>query len=132
MVGPLLFDTMMGNESKTIGRRRDSRLRLEIPAKVIALGGQYRASLCDLSQSGARLRTSQPLKMGENAVLTWLEYESFGRVVWSANGFAGMEFDELIGEQVLLRTRKMMDSGVIRSEEQIHYEEAKAWFTGRC
>lgn len=123
---------MTEEESKTIGRRRDSRLRLEVPAKVIALGGQFSASLCDLSQSGARFRIDQPLKMGEDAVLTWLEYETFGRVVWSASGQAGLEFDELIDEEVLFRTRDLMDHGAIKSDERIHYEKARAWFTGRC
>ena len=112
------------------GRRRDGRLRVEIPGHLITLDGKPRIALCDVSQSGARLRSSANLQMGEDGILTWLGYEAFGRIVWIAKGYAGIEFEELLPPDILIKTRDIVDQGLAPKEENIAYEAARNWYTG--
>jgi len=130
MSGARLLTIMTEEFTTQIGRRRDSRLRVEVPARLVTLSGHHNASLCDLSQSGAQFRTSTELKCGEEGVLTWLDFETFGQLVWVRNGFAGMEFDELIVPDALIQTRDRADYGLAKSEERIEYERARNWFRG--
>ncbi len=113
-----------------IGRRRDARLRLDIPAQLITLDGQLTASLADLSQSGAHIRASSRTIHRGDAVLYWMGFEAFGRIVWSTDTEAGLEFDELLAPAVLLQTRMQVDCGRIPSLEQMAYEGARSWYTG--
>jgi len=113
-----------------IGRRRDSRLRVGVPAQIITLHGQFTASLADLSQSGAHIRTKGGLVRGEELVVTWLGFEAFGTVVWTALGEAGLEFDEPLAVPILLQTRQQVDQGLAPSSEQAAYEGARSWYMG--
>lgn len=113
-----------------IGRRRNSRLRLGVPAQLITLHGQFTASLADLSQSGAHLRSRGELVRGEELVVTWLGFEAFGTVVWAVNGEAGLEFDEPLAEAILLQTRQQVDQGIAPSAEQAAYDGARSWYMG--
>lgn len=112
------------------GRRRDSRLRLGVPAQLITLTGQSIASLRDLSQSGAHLATKAQLVRGEDAVLSWLGFETFGRIVWASHGEAGLEFDELLAPAILIKTRDQFDLGLAPSAEQAAYDAARRWYMG--
>lgn len=112
------------------GRRRDSRLRVELPARLLTLTANVRASLCDLSQSGARLRHEGPLDRGEEGVLRWLEFETFGQIVWSRGGFAGLEFDGLLAPAILLETRDRADYGLVPDEKREAYARARDWYRG--
>ena len=111
-----------------IGRRRDSRLRLHIPARIVTIHGQYKAQLLDLSQSGAHLAVEQQLMKGGDAVLTWLEYEAFGRIVWAASTQIGMEFEELITPATLVATRDLADQHSAREEKRAALEAVRAWY----
>jgi len=113
-----------------IGRRRDSRLRVGVPAQIITLHGQFTASLADLSQSGAHIRTRGELVRGEELVVTWLGFEAFGTVVWAAPGEVGLEFDEPLPVPILLQTRQQVDLGLAPSAEQAAYEGARSWYMG--
>ena len=112
----------------TIGRRRDARLRLGVPAQLITLAGQYTVNLADLSQSGAHVTARFPFEISRDAVLIWMGFEAFGRVVWHSGSEAGIEFDELLPKPVLLRTREEVDSGKVRSFEEEMYEGARSWY----
>ncbi len=122
---------IMGTQTiPTTGQRRDSRLRLALPARMVTLGGYSSVLLADLSQSGARvqLHEGEVLKPGAQGMLSWLGYEAFGAVVWCRYGFAGMEFDELLPADILLDTRERVDRGLALSEQQLDYLKAREWF----
>jgi len=121
----------MGMEyTSTLGHRRDSRLRLALPARMVSLQGYASVLLADLSQSGARvhLHEGDVLKPGAQAMLSWLGFEAFGTVVWCRYGFVGMEFDELLPADILLDTREKVDLGLAMSEQQLDYIKAREWF----
>ncbi len=112
------------------GRRRDSRLRLAIPARLETIHGTYPAALLDLSQSGAHIRVDEPLGKGVDAILFWLQFEAFAGVVWSTPTHAGLEFDELIAPAVLLDTRDLAERNTRDEDRRDAFEAARAWYHG--
>lgn len=116
----------------TLGKRRDSRLRLALPARMVTLQGYSSVVMADLSQSGARVRLKEGelLKPGSQAMLSWLGFEAFGTIVWCRYGHAGMEFDELLPVDILLDTREKVDLGLAPTEEQLAFARAREWFEG--
>lgn len=125
-----IYNKLTQGISGAIGRRRDARLRLGVPAQLITLHGQFSANLCDLSQSGAHVRAKGDLFRGEDAVLLWLGFEAFGKIVWVDNGEGGLEFDEMLAPAILIQTRDQVDLGQIQSADQAAYEGVRSWFMG--
>ena len=113
-----------------VGRRRDSRLRLNVPGRLITLTGTHKIVLRDISQSGAKLVLPDDVQQGEDGVLEWLEFETFGTIVWKANGLAGMAFDEAVPNPVLLATRQTFDSRAFKTHEEEAREQATDWYLG--
>lgn len=112
------------------GRRKAGRLRVELPAQLLTLDGHPKASLCDISRTGARMRPSVLLKPGDEVMLYWLKFDAFGHVVWVEGEFVGMEFYDSIDEEVLLKTREVIDYNLDHSEEDAAREAAKNWYLG--
>lgn len=112
------------------GRRRDSRLRLRrgVPATLMTLDGKVSANLLDLSFSGAHVRADFVFHTGQQMMLWWLEYETFGTVVWARDNEAGLEFDEPLPTATILRTREKVDLGHVKSPEELAREQARDWF----
>jgi len=114
------------------GRRREARLRTGLQARVIIRDGTISAILTDLSQWGARIAFSGGrIVAGQDAVLSWARFESFGKVIWSAPGHAGLAFDEPLGRAALLATRSLEDGRELPADEQILREAARSFVQGR-
>jgi hypothetical protein len=109
-------------------RRREARLRLALPAQIQTTHGRYPAALLDLSQSGARIRLAHSFGRSCDAVLYWLQFEAFGRIVWFSPYHAGLEFDEPILAATLLGTRDVIDHATHRQAKRTEIEEARAWY----
>ena len=93
------------------GRRRHSRLRLCLPARLITLDGTLPATLLDLSFRGAKVLASfAGLRPGSNAVLTWCEFEAFCKVAWLKDDLFGLDFDVPLRPKVLIATRDLADA----------------------
>jgi hypothetical protein len=121
----------MGIEPTTEGRkRRNDRLRAEVAAHFVTLEGKQLLSICDLSQTGARLRPHASMKPGTQGVLMWLRFEAFGQVVRSDGDYVGIEFDEEIKPVVLFETRRLLEAGVALSEAQLKAKIAGEWVDG--
>ena len=93
------------------GRRAASRVRVEIELRAITLGGTVKATLLDLSTTGARITQPDGLSVGADAVLMWEGFEAFGTVAWTEGGQCGMTFDEPIADHVVSATRLADDAG---------------------
>ena len=111
-------------------RRRDSRLRTDLPAQLITLAASPRVNLRDLSQTGAQIECNEPLRVGSEAVLSWLNFETFGTIRWVRGNFAGLEFDEAVSENVILDTRELIDRGEALHTEQAADLAARNWYLG--
>lgn len=111
-------------------RRGHARLRLGIEAELMTLDGRKRVMLMDLSQSGARVRLSEPGKLRQ-AVLYWIGFEAFGVVVWQDGRDIGLEFEVPIPEATVLATRNWQPKEHVRQKRDEQRQFARSWATGR-
>jgi len=112
------------------GRRRHSRLRVCLPARLITLDGILPVTLLDLSFSGAKIALgSRTLRVGAEAVLTWGDsFEAFCSVAWLHDGGCGLDFDEPLRSNVLIATRDMADATPRTDARRVAAED---WVAGR-
>ena len=113
-----------------IGRRRDSRLRLMVPGRLITLLGTHKVSVRDISQTGAKMAVPEDVHEGQDGVLEWLGFEAFGAIVWAHDGYAGMAFDDPLPAKVLLATRQTFDSRAFQTDEDLTRAQAADWSLG--
>lgn len=110
------------------GRRRHSRLRLNLAGRLITLDGTVPLTLLDLSRTGARIVLGQGLARGGDAVLTWDRFEAFCTIAWISGQQCGLDFDEPLHEDVLHKTRTIADADPHRNESRA---AARAWASGQ-
>ena len=89
------------------GRRRHSRLRLHLPARLMTITSTFPVTLLDLSQTGARIK-ADTYQVAGDAVLTWDRFEVFCRIAWIGGEQCGLDFEEPIGQDILLVTRNLV------------------------
>ncbi|MDE8652371.1 PilZ domain-containing protein [Novosphingobium album (ex Liu et al. 2023)] len=118
------------SETIVCGRRSYSRLRVRLPAKLVLLHGESKAILEDLSFEGARLRIGAPVRIGEDALLLWKDFEAFGRVIWQNGARCGLRFDARLKPAVLIATRDCDDAEHLGSDRELLREVAQAWVRG--
>lgn len=119
---------MNDQELHNIGRRRDSRLRLQIPARLETIHGTSRVMLIDLSQSGGQIMTDEKLLCGQDAVLCWQQFEAFGQIIWSTPTQAGLEFVELLLPATVIATRDQADRDTRKLDKREAIDAARAWY----
>lgn len=116
----------------TLGRRKEPRLRVRLEVRLITLDGTSRTVMADLSRSGARLAGCLPtLRMGQQAVIQWHEFEAFGVVAWTRPDQCGFEFDEPLALAVLQKTRQLYDRSPLESELDRARVTARAFVQGK-
>ena len=115
----------MSMDQAQVPRRAHLRLQLGISAQLETLDGRQRVRLIDLSQGGAHVILSKPGRL-QQAVLTWLRFETFGAVVWREDVHIGLKFDKLLPLAVLVETRQRAPS-VVRDEAEA---AAREWVAG--
>ncbi len=97
-------------ESAKAGRRRHSRLRTRLPARLKTLTDTHQGLLFDLSFLGGRIAIDGTLRPGAEAVLCWAHFEVFANIAWCEEGFCGLEFEEPLPGSVLIATRDLFDA----------------------
>jgi hypothetical protein len=115
----------------TIGKRAESRLRVRLAARLVALDFNLPVILCDLSKSGARIEAAgSPLRCCE-VVLTWHEFEAFGRIMWSHSGETGIGFYDPIPAELLIATRDLGQVDHRRDNRELVRRHALEWVKGQ-
>jgi hypothetical protein len=110
------------------GRRRAERAPVLMAAAMHVVGASRTVSIIDVSSTGARLRTSLPLDLGQ---IVWLKIppnDVFGRVRWMEGDLCGIAFDEPLGtaEAARLQARgKVVIMPRLSLEEQLAIEDWK-------
>lgn len=114
-------------------RRGSSRLRTNLPARLIDVTASHDVRLENLSRTGARieLQDAPRLCRGESMLLQWAGFEHFGEIVWRKGNHAGITFDEEASERELLETRHLQDH-VQRDgcETFLRRKAAREWASG--
>jgi hypothetical protein len=115
----------------TTGKRSESRLRVRLPARLIGLDFNYSVILSDLSEFGARVELQgEPLPECD-VVLTWHEYEGFGRIRWSHSGETGIGFYDPIPRNWLIATRDLDSVNRLGSNRDLDRRHAREWVMGK-
>lgn len=112
------------------GRRHEAREPVLLAAALMALGSSRTVYLLDVSKTGAQLRISEPLLVGQEAWLKIQPADIFGTVVWAEDDHCGIVFDvPLTDEDVaLLQARgKVILIPRLSPEEQM---AAAEWSAG--
>ncbi|MBC2652550.1 PilZ domain-containing protein [Novosphingobium flavum] len=115
-----------------IGRRREARLRVRLEAQLITLDGTVRMVMADLSRNGARVSGHLPrLRLKQQAIIQWTQFEAFGIVAWIDGNQCGLEFDEPLPHQVLVKTREIHDTAPLQSDRELARGAARAFVQGK-
>ena len=120
----------LGPARPPAGRRRRSRLRVRLPARLITLCETYNTILVDVSLLGAKVRVDAQLRQGSDAILEWNGHEAFGEVVWCQRGFCGIAFFEAIPAGLLLATRELDETAQLPQEQELVRQTARQWVEG--
>jgi hypothetical protein len=116
------------------GRRAFARLRLAIPARLLATHATGTCVLLDLSRTGARIGLADPLPPGDMLYLRLAGFEVFAEVVWrelgDGGGINGLTFDEPLDEAAVLDVRHFAE-GFEQREREMLREQVRSWVEGQ-
>ena len=116
------------SDDASAGRRRHSRLRVNLPAQLITLEGRLPGTLIDLSFRGAKVvQGSAELRRRASAVLTWGSFEAFCTVAWTRGHSCGLDFETPLKPQMLIATRALADA---TPKVDASRAAAESWVTG--
>ena len=77
-------------------RRVARRYVVDCPARFTMAGGDRDGRLSDLSEHGARLETGVMPAVGTTGFLRWSGEDHYCKVIWSAQGRCGLQFERPI------------------------------------
>ncbi len=120
----------------TTGRRAAARLRLAIPARMMAIHGTRPCVLIDLSRTGARIALADvPLKVGESGYLVISGLEVFATAVRAARGqnggTNGLVFEDPLADDQVLSVRRHAET-YQASERDALRDQVRRWVTGEA
>ncbi len=117
-------------ERASRGRRRSSRLRVRLPARIVTRTETRHVILSDVSSGGARIIAGRDLSPGLEAVLEWGRFEAFGEVVWCDGERSGMRFLDPLDERILIATRDLDDAARLPRDSDLVRRVAQGWAEG--
>ena len=82
--------------------RRFARQPMLLAARLILVSGERSVSIRDLSQGGARISGEDLPPVGTDVMLKRGDFECFGSIAWALDGQAGIAFDDLIDEAMIV------------------------------
>ena len=111
------------------GRRAAPRLRLSLPAQLIAVEKAHTCILFNLSRTGAQVAILDAMRVGEGAILRCGLIDHFTLVTRSEFGLNALVFDEPLTDAIVLETRRYYENFEER-EKRALLETARKWATG--
>jgi hypothetical protein len=111
------------------GRRAAPRLRVSLPARLIAIKGEQQCVLMNLSRSGAQVAVLDSISEGEGVVLKCGQLDAFGVVIRSEFGLNAIEFEDELSDQDVLDMRRYYEEFEDRERHSL-IETARKWVTG--
>ena len=114
---------------RQVGRRGAPRLRLGLPAQLIAVEKAYTCILLNLSRTGAQVAILDAMREGEGAILRCGIINHFAIVTRTEFGLNALQFDEPLADAVVLETRRYHENFEER-EKRALIETARKWVTG--
>ncbi len=111
------------------GRRAAPRLRLSLPARLVAVDRTHQCILMNLSRNGAQIAILDSLREGEGAVLKCGKIDQFVIVNRSEFGLNALSFEEPISDEMVLHIRRYHENFEER-ERRMLVETARKWVSG--
>lgn len=111
-----------------IGRRINSRIRIDLAARFIAPDINIRLQFEDVSVSGACMRLMHPRRLTEGR-LQWLDYSVFVETIWQAELRCGLRFADPLDDGCLDRTLEFGEASD-RGGQDTFRRLASAWVHG--
>lgn len=112
-----------------VGRRSAPRLRLSLPAQLVAVEKVHTCILLNLSRTGAQVAILDAMREGEGAILRCGVINHFAIVTRTEFGLNALEFDEPLTDQIVLEVRRYHENFEER-EKRALIETARKWVTG--
>ena len=112
-----------------IGRRSAPRLRLRLPAQLVAVDKVQACVLLNISRSGAQVAVHDALREGEGAILRCSNLDHFAIVKRSESGLNALAFDEPVTDAIVLQIRHDQETFAERERRALK-ETARKWVTG--
>ena len=112
-----------------VGRRSAPRLRLSLPAQLVAVERVHRCILLNLSRSGAQVAILDAMRVGEGAILRCGVIDQFAVVTRSEFGLNALQFDEPLSDAQVLEIRHYHENFEER-ERRALIETARKWVNG--
>lgn len=112
-----------------IGRRAAPRLRISLPAQLIAVEKAHTCILLNLSRTGAQVAILDAIREGEGAILRCGMINHFAIVTRSEFGLNALSFDEPLPDAIVLETRRYHENFEER-ERRALIATARKWATG--
>lgn len=112
-----------------IGRRAAPRLRLSLPAQLIAIEKAHACILLNISRTGAQVAILDAIREGEGAILRCGIINHFAIVARSEFGLNALVFDEPLTDEMVLDLRRYHENFEERQKRAL-IETARKWVTG--
>jgi hypothetical protein len=127
MADPKPEDT--DSQTAPIGRRTAARLRVSLPAQLIAIEKVHTCILLNLSRTGAQVAILDALRVGEGAILRCGVINHFAIVSRIEFGLNALKFDEPLTDAVVLDIRCFYENFEER-EKRALIDIARKWVAG--
>ena len=119
----------MASEPVQTGRRAAPRLRLSLPGTFLAVRGNLRCILTNISQTGALMAVRETLEVGEDGYLRCGPIDHFVTVARKQNGLNAVEFDRPLSHDFILKMRNFQETLAERDKAEL-MENVRAWTQG--
>jgi hypothetical protein len=110
------------------GNARSPRRRVLLTGMFHSLTSSHRASVRNLSVSGAAIECDVPLKVGAEGVLQAGQLDALCRVIWSRGKYYGLAFDQPLPNCLVLELHRVTEQDVKRAQSTA----AKEWFESQA
>lgn len=119
----------MSSDPVPTGRRAAPRLRLSLPGMFIAVRGNLRCIVTNLSQTGVLMAVNETLEVGEAGYLRCGPIDHFVTVMRKDNGLNALEFDNPVSHEFVLEMRRFQETIAERDKAEL-IEYVRAWTQG--
>ena len=119
----------MSPDAVHTGRRAAPRLRLSLPGKFLAVRGNLRCIITNLSQTGVLMTVEETLKVGDEGFLRCGPIDHFMIVKRCDRGMNALEFERPLSHEFVLRVREYQETFAEREKAEL-LANARAWSEG--
>lgn len=119
----------MASNPVQAGRRAAPRLRLSLPGQFLAVRGNLRCIVTNMSQTGVLIAAAEPLEVGEDGYLRCGPIDHFVTVTRKGNGLNALKFENPVSHAFVVQMRRFQETLAEREEAEL-METVRSWTQG--